>query len=75
MMCYKDRTYCGSPNCVNACGRQFTDADRKAARIWWGSEDFPLCISYFCGKPEEKDVVKLDTSNSVSTVQSESTGN
>jgi hypothetical protein len=32
MICYMDRTYCISPNCVNACGRKLTDAVRVAAK-------------------------------------------
>lgn len=54
MMCYKDRTYCASPNCKNECGRQLTDEDRQKALKWWASpknptgEGFPLAVSHFC---------------------------
>jgi hypothetical protein len=48
MICYKDTTYCASPNCRNECGRQFTKEDRKNAIKWWGSEDFPIAMAEFC---------------------------
>lgn len=48
MMCYKDKTFCASPNCKNECGRQITDQQRGEAQrlgllISWG---------YFCGEPD-----------------------
>lgn len=49
MMCYRDKTFCASPNCKNECGRKITDAQRGEAErlglfISWG---------YFCGEPEQ----------------------
>lgn len=52
MLCYRDRTYCASPNCVDACGRKLTPEIQKAAEAWWGSPDAPIAVSYFCGVPE-----------------------
>jgi len=49
-MCYKDMTWCCSPNCSNECGRQFTQEDRVKAIKWWGDDDFPLAVSEFCDK-------------------------
>lgn len=39
-----DKTYCASPDCVNACGRKLPDNIPKEVlnRIWFG---------YFCGNP------------------------
>lgn len=47
MICYGDRTFCGSPNCKNECGRKLTDmirADAKKRRL-------PISMGYFCGTP------------------------
>lgn len=43
MMCYRDMTFCASPNCVNACGRQLSEKEKKAIPKW-------LVVSYatFC---------------------------
>lgn len=49
MFCYKDKTFCSSPNCQNKCERQFTEHDRAQATAWWGGEDFPLSTADFCG--------------------------
>lgn len=60
MMCYKDRTYCSNPDCDNSCGRKFTDQDRINAIKWWGSDDFPLCVSDFhIDKPIKKEGVTM----------------
>lgn len=50
MICFRDRTYCASPNCRNECGRQFTAEDAVAAKAWWGSDDYPVAMSTFCDK-------------------------
>lgn len=52
MIGYRDRTWCGSPNCQNKCGRKFTEEDRASAVEWWGGEDFPLAVSNFCDEEE-----------------------
>lgn len=44
-MSYKDRVFCASPKCINACGRKITDeeigeAQRTNQLISW---------SFFCG--------------------------
>lgn len=67
MICYRDRTYCSSPNCQNKCGRKFTDEDRAAAIKWWGSEDFPLAVSNFCKEEPADDVTgDMDSGMAVS---------
>lgn len=49
MLNYKDRTFCASPNCQNACGRKMTDAERgEAQRL-----NAVVCWGYFCDIPEE----------------------
>lgn len=48
MICFRDRTYCASPNCVNLCGRQLTPEVREAAE----SAGMMVAVGYFCGEPE-----------------------
>jgi len=53
MMCFKDRTFCDSPNCQNECGRKMTD---KEYQEWWDlpkDKWLPISYGYFCGEPEE----------------------
>jgi len=45
---YRDTTFCVSPGCVNACGRQLTPAVREAAAAWWGGPDAPIVVGEFC---------------------------
>ena len=52
MMCYRDMTFCISPNCTNACGRKLTDKIKDDADKWWGKPGAPIAMSYFCGKDE-----------------------
>lgn len=57
MMCYRDKTFCASPDCKNECGRQITDeqrgeAERLGLLIAWG---------YFCGEPEKTERYRGDT--------------
>jgi len=56
MMCYRDRTFCVSPNCKNECGRKLTQEIRDAAEKWWNPKDepdkrnqAPIAVSCFCG--------------------------
>lgn len=55
MICYKDTTFCASPECQNKCGRK-PPADLKAqAEKWWGGPGAPIAYSYYCGgEPEKK---------------------
>jgi hypothetical protein len=48
MIGFMDKTWCNSPHCKNACGRQFTSADRERAIRWWGGEDFPIFVKEYC---------------------------
>lgn len=51
MICYRDRTYCGSKVKNHTCGREFTEKDHEDAVRWWGGENYPLALSNFCDKP------------------------
>lgn len=53
MICYLDKTFCGSKNCKNECGRQLTKKDALAAEKWWGGKHCPIAYSYFCGDDDE----------------------
>lgn len=57
MLCYKDRTYCGSKVEHHTCGREFTEQDHTDAVLWWGGEDYPLALGDFC---THKDHSELD---------------
>lgn len=61
MICFRDRTYCISPGCINKCGRKLTEKIRKEARAWWlqvtkgRDDDAPICMAEFCdGKGQVK---------------------
>ena len=47
MLCYKDTTFCASPDCTNECGRKMSDYDKDLAQ----RADLPVAYGYFCGKP------------------------
>lgn len=47
-MGYKDRTWCVSKGCQNVCGRKFTQYHHEAAMKWWGGDNYPLSVAYFC---------------------------
>ena len=49
MICYRDMTFCVSPDCTNECGRQLTDEIKEDANKWWGKEGAPIAMSCFCG--------------------------
>lgn len=58
MMCFKDQTFCASPDCNNACGRKMTDELKEeyvranAPDKWDGL--LPVSYNYFCGEPEDE---------------------
>lgn len=53
MMCYKDRTFCISPNCKNKCRSKLTEEIKDGAKRWWGSDDVPISVAYFCDENGE----------------------
>lgn len=54
MICFRDKTFCVSPNCENKCGYKLTDEIKKEADKWWGKGEgqAPISMSYFCGEDE-----------------------
>lgn len=47
MICYKDKTFCGS-DCKNTlCHRNITPEVIAGGTAWWGSDDFPMATSDF----------------------------
>lgn len=44
MYCYRDRTFCGSPNCKNKCESQLTKEQAADAE----SMNMPIAYSEFC---------------------------
>lgn len=55
MICYKDTTFCSSPECQGKCGRQFTEQDKINAEKWWGGKDIPIAWGDFCSKGDNHD--------------------
>ena len=47
MICYRDTTFCASPNCQNACGRKLTEFELAEAK----KLGLDICYAYFCDKP------------------------
>jgi len=53
MISYKDRTFCDS-DCTNVkCFRNFSDDERRGARMWWGGDDAPIAMADFSKKCED----------------------
>ena len=47
MICFRDKTFCGS-DCTNTdCGRYFGAAEEEAARRWWGGDGAPVAYANF----------------------------
>ena len=59
MICYRDTTFCVSPNCKNECGRQLTDEICEDACKWWGSDDAPIAMSTFCCDTDLSEAIAL----------------
>ncbi len=53
MTCWRDITYCMSPNCTNECGRKMDSDLKEHLRFDKVSR---ISFAYFCGEPNtEKD--------------------
>jgi len=54
MTYYLDRTYCGSPNCQNECGRKLTEQHKcdLTDLLDAGYTYAHVSYAYFCGVPE-----------------------
>ena len=62
MICYRDKTFCGS-DCVNlSCGRNFTPEDRERARAWWGGDGAPVAYANFKDRCDEYIAPRTTTS-------------
>jgi hypothetical protein len=49
MLCFKDTTFCASPNCNNQCGHKITEQEReKSKRL-----NMIISVAYFCDIPEK----------------------
>lgn len=48
MICFLDKTFCGSKNCDGSCGRQWTKELEERAKKWWGGDGAPVAFSNFC---------------------------
>ena len=47
--CYRDKTYCCSPNCTNECGRKMSpEVEYLLKQDKYGITSY----AYFCGEPE-----------------------
>jgi hypothetical protein len=49
MMCFKDKTFCGSPTCKNKCGRKMTKEEREHL----SKSDLLVSFALFCDKDGE----------------------
>lgn len=47
MVCYKDKTFCNYKECpkFNVCSESLTKNIIEEAKIWWGNENPPICIT------------------------------
>lgn len=57
MICFRDRTWCSSPDCKGECGRKMTPEIREEAR----RNPLPVSWGNFCGcadYPQQKDIMK-----------------
>lgn len=48
MICFRDRTWCASPNCEGECGRKPTIEIKAAMR----TQNLPISWAYLCGEGE-----------------------
>ena len=49
MICYKDKTFCGSDCIMTECHRFFSAETRRGARAWWSHDpdNAPVAFSDF----------------------------
>lgn len=46
MLCYKDKTFCGSDCVSDDCHRNFGDKEKQGAKLWMG-DDAPVAFTDF----------------------------
>ena len=47
MMCFRDKTFCGSDCTNHDCGRHFGEVEKIAAEVWWGGPGAPVALASF----------------------------
>ena len=52
MICYKDTTFCISPDCKHP-EHKLTDLVKAQAKAWWGNDNAPIMVGYLCGGAPE----------------------
>lgn len=60
MMCFKDITFCASPDCKGECGRQWTPELAKQAESWWGGPNAPVAFAYFCKSDDAQEYIERE---------------
>lgn len=45
MICFKDKTFCGSPDCTGKCGRKMTPEEEAECE----NQTLPVMYAPFCG--------------------------
>lgn len=53
--CFRDKTYCASPNCKNECGRKMNP---EVEAILKADKYSRTSYAYFCGEPEQEQTSK-----------------
>ena len=48
LSCYRDRTYCASPNCKNECGRKMS---KEVEKLLKQDKHGRTSYAYFCDEP------------------------
>lgn len=55
MLCFRDKTFCASPNCQNQCGRMLTE-ELKAEAIKVG---LPIAYARFCDDEDDLEDIPI----------------
>lgn len=64
MICFRDKTFCGS-DCTNTdCHRHFGASEQAAADAWWGKPGAPVAFSNFSASCADYSAISLATGES-----------
>lgn len=58
MLCFLDRTFCGSKIHHPDCNEQLTPELVEQGIKWWGSKNFPVAYSDFCKTGMDEELFK-----------------
>ena len=59
-MSFKDKAFCASLNCVNECGRQMSEEEKKQMnKLLEQGEDIVISQGYFCSSPSSSEMELL----------------